>query len=74
MNFVIWILVALLAGLLAGFVRKRGGYGRGWDVILGLIGSVAPSLFFQSQWASPESWLVAVLIVAALGGGGLIVA
>jgi uncharacterized membrane protein YeaQ/YmgE (transglycosylase-associated protein family) len=74
MNVVMWVLVALLAGLLAGFVRKHGGYGRGWDVVLGLVGSVAVSSFFQSQWPAPEPGLVAVMIVAAVGAGGLIVA
>ncbi len=74
MNVVMWVLVALLAGLVAGLVRKHGSYGRGWDVVLGLIGSVAVSWFFQSQWAAPEPGLVAVMIVAAIGAGGLIVA
>jgi uncharacterized membrane protein YeaQ/YmgE (transglycosylase-associated protein family) len=31
--------VAVLAGLGAGFVMKRG-YGRGWDIVIGLVGSV----------------------------------
>jgi uncharacterized membrane protein YeaQ/YmgE (transglycosylase-associated protein family) len=74
MNVVMWVLVALLAGLLAGFVMKPGSYGRGWDVVLGLIGSVAVSWFFQSPWVSPEPGLVATLIVAAVGAGGLIAA
>ena len=29
MNLVMWVLVALLAGLLAGSVMKPGGFGRG---------------------------------------------
>jgi uncharacterized membrane protein YeaQ/YmgE (transglycosylase-associated protein family) len=74
MNVVMWVLVALLAGFLAGFVMKPGSYGRGWDVVLGLIGSVAVSWFFQRPWVSPEPGLVATLIVAAVGAGGLIVA
>jgi uncharacterized membrane protein YeaQ/YmgE (transglycosylase-associated protein family) len=73
-NVVMWILVALLAGLLAGFVMKRGGYGRAWDVALGLFGSVAVSWAFQSPWVSPEPGLVAVVTVAAIGAAGLIVA
>jgi hypothetical protein len=32
------------------------------------------SWFFQSPWISPEPRLVATLIVAAVGAGGLIVA
>jgi uncharacterized membrane protein YeaQ/YmgE (transglycosylase-associated protein family) len=69
-----WVLVAVVAGLLAGFVMKRGSYGRGWDVILGLIGSVVVSWVFQSRWVSPDPGLMAVTIVAAVGAAGLIVA
>jgi uncharacterized membrane protein YeaQ/YmgE (transglycosylase-associated protein family) len=74
MNVVMWVLMAVLAGLLAGFVLQRGSYGRGWDVILGLIGSVVVSLLFQSQWVAPDPGLVAVILVAAGGAAGLIVA
>ena len=71
MNVVTWVLVALLAGLVAGFVRKRGSYGRGWDMILGLLGGVAVSWFFKSHWAGPEPGQVAVMIVPRLGAGRL---
>jgi uncharacterized membrane protein YeaQ/YmgE (transglycosylase-associated protein family) len=59
MNLVMWVLVAVLAGLVAGFVLKRGSYGRGWDIALGLIGSVVVSWLFQSQWVSPDPGMVA---------------
>jgi uncharacterized membrane protein YeaQ/YmgE (transglycosylase-associated protein family) len=74
MSIILWVLVAVLAGLLAGFVRQRGSYGRGWDVTLGLIGSIAVSWLFQSQWVSPDPGLLAVVVVAAAGAAGLIVA
>jgi uncharacterized membrane protein YeaQ/YmgE (transglycosylase-associated protein family) len=74
MNVMMWVLVAVLTGLVAGFVMKRGGYGRGWDVALGLVGSVLVSWVFQSQWISPDPGLVAVIFVAAAGAAGLIVA
>jgi uncharacterized membrane protein YeaQ/YmgE (transglycosylase-associated protein family) len=74
MNVVMWALMALLVGLLAGLIGKRGSYGRGWDVILGLTGSVAVSWLFQSRWVSPEPGLVTVIVVAAVGAAGLIVA
>jgi uncharacterized membrane protein YeaQ/YmgE (transglycosylase-associated protein family) len=73
MNFVMWVLVAVLAGLVAGFVMKRG-YGRGWDIVLGLVGSVIVSWLFQSQWVTPDPSLVAVTLVAAVGAAGLIIA
>ena len=68
------VVVAVLAGLLAGFAMQRGSYGRAWDVTLGLIGSVVVSWLFQSLWASPDPGLVAVILVAAAGAAGLIVA
>lgn len=74
MSVVMWVLVAVLAGLLAGFVMQRGSYGRGWDVALGLIGSIVVSWIFQSRWVVPDPGLVAVTIVAAVGAAGLIVA
>ena len=61
MSFVMWVLVAVLAGLLAG------------DIALGLAGSVVVSWLFQTQWA-PDPSLVAVIFVAAVGAAGLIVA
>ena len=73
MSFVMWVLVAVLAGLLAGIVMKRGSYGRGWDIALGLAGSVVVSWLFERQWA-PDPSLVAVIFVAAVGAAGSIVA
>ena len=74
MNLILGVLVALLAGLLAGSVMKPGGFGRGWDLTLGLVGSIGLSGVFQSRWVSPDPGLVAVIVVAAIGAGGLIVA
>jgi uncharacterized membrane protein YeaQ/YmgE (transglycosylase-associated protein family) len=73
MNLAMWVLVAVLAGLMAGFVMKRG-YGRGWDIALGLIGSVVVSWLFQSQWIAPNPSQVTVALVAAVGAAGLIIA
>ena len=74
MNLMLGVLVALLAGLLAGSVMKPGGFGRGWDLTLGLIGSIVVSWIFQTRWLSPDPGMVAVTIVAAVGAAGLIVA
>lgn len=74
MSVVLWGLVAVWAGVLAGFVLKRGSYGRGWDIALGLLGSVVVSWIFQSQRVSPDPGLVAGTLVAAVGAAGLIAA
>jgi uncharacterized membrane protein YeaQ/YmgE (transglycosylase-associated protein family) len=41
--FVTWVLVGLLAGVLAGLVVKRGGYGLKKNIIPGLVGSIGGS-------------------------------
>jgi len=41
--FVTWIVVAILTSGFISLAMKRGGYGRIWDVILGLAGSGAAS-------------------------------
>jgi uncharacterized membrane protein YeaQ/YmgE (transglycosylase-associated protein family) len=74
MNFVMWVLVAVLAGLMAEYAMKRGGYGLGWDIALGLTGSIVVSWIFQTRWVSPDPGMVAVTLVAAVGAAGLIVA
>ena len=74
MNLVMWVLVAVLAGLVAEYAMKRGGYGRGWDIALGLAGAIVVSSIVQSRWVSPDPGMVAVTLVAAVGAAGLIVA
>jgi uncharacterized membrane protein YeaQ/YmgE (transglycosylase-associated protein family) len=74
MNLVIWVLVAVLAGLVAESAMKRGGYGLGWDIALGLAGTIVVSSILLSRWVSPDPGMVAVTIVAAVGAAGLIVA
>jgi uncharacterized membrane protein YeaQ/YmgE (transglycosylase-associated protein family) len=74
MNFVMGVLVAVLAGLLAAYAMKRGSYGRGWDIALGLVGSIVVSSIVQSRWVSPDPGVVTAIIVAAAGAAGLIVA
>jgi uncharacterized membrane protein YeaQ/YmgE (transglycosylase-associated protein family) len=65
--FVSWVLVGVLAGVLAGFVMKRGGYGLKWDIILGLVGSIGASWMFRSLGVFPGAGLVAMLVVACIG-------
>lgn len=74
MNVVMWVLVAVLAGLVAEYAMKRGGYGLGWDIALGLTGSIVVSWIFHSRWGSPDPGMVVLAIVAAVGAAGLIVA
>src|SRR3989475_13080516 len=69
MTFFTWILVGLLAGLLAGWVVKRGGYGLRWDITLGLVGSIGGSWILRSLGFYPGAGLVAAAIVAFIVAG-----
>jgi uncharacterized membrane protein YeaQ/YmgE (transglycosylase-associated protein family) len=65
--FVSWVIVGVLAGVLAGLVMKRGGYGLKWDVILGLAGSIGGSWIFRSVGVFPGAGMVAMVVVAVIG-------
>jgi uncharacterized membrane protein YeaQ/YmgE (transglycosylase-associated protein family) len=61
------VFVGVLAGVLAGYVMKRGGYGMRWDIILGLVGSIAGSWIFWALRISPGAGLIALAGVAFIG-------
>ena len=69
-TFAIWILMGLLAGLLAGFVTKRGSYGWSRDVVLGLVGSLGAGGFCR-VFGIPRG-LVAVAVVTFVGAAMVI--
>jgi uncharacterized membrane protein YeaQ/YmgE (transglycosylase-associated protein family) len=71
--FVVWVLVGLLTGGVAGVVMKDGGYGRRADIVLGLVGSLVGSAIFWAMWSSPDTGMVAVAIAAFGGAAALIV-
>ena len=70
--FAMWMLVGLLAGLLAEWVMKRGGYGLRVDVILGLVGSLVGGWIFWVLGIAPGPWMVAVAGVA-FGGAAIVI-
>jgi uncharacterized membrane protein YeaQ/YmgE (transglycosylase-associated protein family) len=69
----LWVLVGLLAGWLAGFVKERGGYGLRGDILLGLVGSLVGGGIVWALGVSPEAAMVAVAGVAFVGAAILIV-
>ena len=71
--FVAWVLVGLLAGGLAAFVMKGGGYGLRTDVVLGLAGSLLGSAIFSVLGTSQETGMVAVAIAAFGGAATLLI-
>ena len=72
--FVMWVAVGLLAGWVAGYVMKEGGYGLKGDLILGVIGSFVGGWLFSVLRVSPDAGLVALIIIAFVGATALIFA
>jgi uncharacterized membrane protein YeaQ/YmgE (transglycosylase-associated protein family) len=70
---VMWVLGGLLAGVLAGFLMKRGGYGLKSDIILGLGGGLVGGWIVRALGVSPGAGMVAVAVVAFVVAAILIV-
>ena len=72
--FALWVLVGLLAGWLAGFVMKGGGYGLIGDMVLGLVGSVLGGAICRGLGISAAGGLFPTVVVAFVGAVIVIVA
>lgn len=68
------VLVGLIAGGLAGFMMKGGGYGLITDISLGLGGSIIGSWIFQTLGISPGAAWSTMVVVASVGAAIVVVA
>jgi uncharacterized membrane protein YeaQ/YmgE (transglycosylase-associated protein family) len=78
-HFVIWVVVGLLGGSLAGLMvtRERKGFGLARNLAVGLVGALVGGLFFRVLDFLPELDKVAISlrdIVAAVVGSLLVLA
>lgn len=72
MDILTWIIVGLVAGVLASLVA-RGGFGIVGDIIIGIVGAfVGGWIFRQMHWHTPFSGLAGVIFVAFIGAVVLI--
>jgi uncharacterized membrane protein YeaQ/YmgE (transglycosylase-associated protein family) len=67
MGFIVWILVGLVAGWLAGQVMKGGGYGVLVDILLGIVGGIVGGWLFGMLGIWPGGGLIGSIIVAFVG-------
>jgi uncharacterized membrane protein YeaQ/YmgE (transglycosylase-associated protein family) len=67
MGFLVWIVVGLIAGWLAGQVMKGGGYGIFADIILGILGGLMGGWVFSLLGIWPGGGMIASVIVAFVG-------
>ena len=69
-----WVVVGLLAGWLAGFAMKGGGYGLIGDMVLGLVGGVVGGWTFRVLGVSAGGGIFPTVLVAFVGAVIVIVA
>ena len=67
MGFLVWIVVGLIAGWLAGQVMKGGGYGVLVDIVLGILGGFVGGWIFGLLGVWPGGGMIGSIIVASVG-------
>ena len=69
-----WLLVGLIAGVLASVVTRGAGLGIVGDIVLGIVGAFVGGWGFrQLHWHSPFTGLAGVIFVAFVGAVALLV-
>ncbi len=68
MDFITWLVVGLIAGLLASFAVGGVGFGLLGDIVIGIVGAVIGGwLFAQLGLNAPFAGLAGVIFVAFIG-------
>ncbi len=68
MDLLTWLIVGLVAGLLASFAIGGVGYGLLGDIVVGIVGAVLGGwLFARLNIATPFGGLAGVIFVAFIG-------
>lgn len=68
MEILMWIIVGLVAGVLASVVVGGIGYGLVGDILVGIVGAFVGSwLFREAGWHSPVGGLPGTIFVAFIG-------
>jgi uncharacterized membrane protein YeaQ/YmgE (transglycosylase-associated protein family) len=84
LGIIVWIIIGLVAGWLAGQIMKGSGYGLIGDLVLGLVGAVVggwlvglvapaaePTGFLGSIIVATIGAIVLILIARAIRGRGM---
>lgn len=67
MDILTWIIVGLVAGVLASYV-VGGGYGLLGDIIIGIVGAfIGGWIFAKMGWHTPFGGLAGTIFVAFIG-------
>ena len=67
MNLLLFLVVRIVAGWLAGVLVKGGGFGLIGDLVLGVIGAFLGGFLFSAFGGSAGGGLLGSIIVATVG-------
>ncbi len=68
MDILTWLIVGLVAGLLASFVMGEGGYGIIGDIIVGIVGAfIGGAIFRAANLRSPIDGIAGIIFIAFIG-------
>jgi uncharacterized membrane protein YeaQ/YmgE (transglycosylase-associated protein family) len=68
-----WLVVGLIAGVLASYVSRGTGYGIIGDIVLGIVGAFIGGWGFRAlHWHAPFAGLAGVIFVAFIGAVALL--
>jgi uncharacterized membrane protein YeaQ/YmgE (transglycosylase-associated protein family) len=74
MDILTWLIVGLIAGVLASFVAGGTGYGIIGDIVVGIVGAfVGGAVFRYAGWHTPFAGLAGTIFVAFIGAVILLV-
>ena len=66
-SLILFILIGLAAGWLAGKIIRGGGFGVVGDIVVGMIGALIGGFLFQRSGVYAGGGLLGSLIVATIG-------
>lgn len=70
-----WLIIGLVAGVLASMIAGGTGYGIIGDIVVGIVGAfVGGALFRYAGWSAPFSGIAGTIFVAFIGAVVLLVA
>ena len=74
MEILMWLIVGLVAGVLASLVVGGVGYGIIGDIVVGIVGAfLGGFLFREAGWSAPFGGLAGTIFVAFIGAVVLLV-
>jgi uncharacterized membrane protein YeaQ/YmgE (transglycosylase-associated protein family) len=74
MEILTWLIVGLVAGVLASLIVGGTGYGIIGDIVVGIVGAfVGGWLFSAAGWHTPFSGLAGTIFIAFIGAVVLLV-